>query len=416
MKFVRTLVLSSFAALLVGCPSQPECSPDTCGGCCDSNDHCVIDRTALACGYSGMACVTCSLAQECRGGVCGVAVIGSGGGGGSGGGAVGGGGGAVGGGGGGGGGAVGGGGGGSVGGGGGATGGGGGGAVGGGGGSSADAGLPFTIACWNIEWFADPVQPDGGWLGPRDNTLQASNVLAVMRARPEVDVWGFEEVVGTAEFQSVVSGLTGFDSVVSTEVQSGTFYYGAAEQKLALVYRTSKVSVLSAQLILTTSNFDFAGRPPLEVRLRIAGNGVSRELYVIVLHMKAFGDVDSYDRRLAASNSLKQYLDSTRAADSVMVIGDWNDDVDVSTVTPNASPYANFVMDVTRYKFPTKELSDSNRRTTAFNSSAIDHQLFNAPMLSAYVTGSASATVPSISNYANTTSDHYPVTTRYVFR
>lgn len=398
MTFVRSLVLSSFAALLLGCPSQPLCSPDTCGGCCDSNDHCVDQRSALACGHSGESCVTCSLVQECRGGFCALATIGPGGG--SGGGATGGGGGGS-----------------AMGGGGGAT---GGGSAGGGGGSAADAGvgagLPLTVACWNIEWFADPLQPDGGYLGPRDNALQASNVLAVLRSRPEVDLWGFEEIVGTSEFASVVSGFTGFASVVATDVPSGTFYYGATEQKLALVYRTSKVSVVSAQLILTTSNFDFAGRPPLEVRLRIAANGVSKELYVIVLHMKAFGDVDSYDRRLAASASLKQYLDTTRAADSVMVIGDWNDDVDVSTVTPNPSPYANFVTDVTRYRFPTKELSDSNRRTTAFNSTPIDHQLFNAPLFSAYVTGSASATVPSITNYAKTTSDHYPVTTRYVFR
>ena len=408
MTFVRSLVLASFAALLLGCPSQPQCSPDTCGGCCDSNDHCVDQRTALACGHSGESCITCSLAQECRGGFCAVAVIGPGGGSG-GGGAVGGGGG----------------GGGALGGGGGATGGGGGGATGGGGGATGggggvdagvDAGLPLTVACWNIEWFGDALQPDGGYLGPRDNALQASNVLAVMRSRPEVDVWGFEEVVGTGEFDGMLSGLTGFDSVVTTQVPSGTFYYGAAEQKLALVYRTSKVSLTSASLILTTSNFDFAGRPPLEVRLRVAGNGVSRELYVIVLHMKAFGDVDSYDRRLAASASLKQYLDTTRATDNVMVIGDWNDDVDVSTVTPNASPYANFVSDGTRYRFPTKELSDANRRTTAFNNSTIDHQLFNAPLFSAYITGSASATVPAITNYANTTSDHYPVTTRYFFR
>ena len=77
---------------------------------------------------------------------------------------------------------------------------------------------------------------------------------------------------------------------------------------------------------------------------------------------------------------------------------------------------ANFVSDGTRYRFPTKELSDANRRTTAFNNSTIDHQLFNAPLFSAYITGSASATVPAITNYANTTSDHYPVTTRYFFR
>jgi hypothetical protein len=32
------------------------------------------------------------------------------------------------------------------------------------------------------------------------------------------------------------------------------------------------------------------------------------------------------------------------------------------------------------------------------------------------VTGSATATVPSITNYVSTTSDHYPVTLRYFLR
>ena len=71
--------------------------------------------------------------------------------------------------------------------------------------------------------------------------------------------------------------------------------------------------------------------------------------------------------------------------------------------------------DSTRYRFGTKELSDSNRRTTVFNST-IDHQLFNAGLFSSYVIGSATATIPSIPSYVSTTSDHYPVTMRYLFR
>lgn len=416
MRFSWRVALLSLASGLVlfACPTEPECSPETCGGCCDSNDRCVTQETqsALACGAYGASCTTCALSQVCRNAICQVPVIGTGGGaggGGSVGGGTGGGGGSV----------TGGGGGAVTGGGGGVTGGGigggGGGATGGGGGAATDAGLPLVVACWNVEWFADAMEPDGGYSGPYDNALQAMNVGTVIRQRPEVDIWGFEEVVGTTEFAGVVAGVPGFAAVMSTEVQAGTFYYQPFEQKLALVYRTSKVTVLSAQLILTTSNFDFAGRPPLEVRVRVAGNGVTRELYVIVLHMKAYGDTDSYDRRLAAGNALKGYLDTTRAADNVMVIGDWNDDVDVSVVTPNASPYANFVSDSTRYRFGTKELSDANRRTTAFNST-IDHQLFNAGLFSSYVTGSATATVPTIPSYVNTTSDHYPVTLRYLFR
>lgn len=365
------------ALLLFGCPTGEPCSAETCNGCCDSNDRCVSQLTALACGLNGNACAACALTQECRGGIC--LVVGSGGGNG-------------------------------------VTGGGGGATGGGGGAAGVDGGLSLTVGCWNIDWFADPPQPDGGYLGPRDNARQATNVLTVLRSKPEVDLWGIEEIIGTTEFTGVVSGLTGYAAVLATDVPAGNFYYALAEQKVAVVYRTSKVTVLSAQLILTTSSYDFGGRPPLEVRLRVAGNGATRDLYVIVLHMKAYSDLGSYNRRLAAAASLKSYLDGTRVADNVMVVGDWNDDVDVSTSTPNPTPYANFVNDGTHFRFPTKELSDSNRRTTASSSATIDHQLFNAPLFSSYVVGSASVSVPAIASYASTTTDHYPVTTRYVFR
>lgn len=263
-----------------------------------------------------------------------------------------------------------------------------------------------------MEWFADPIQPDGGFLGPYDNALQATNAATALRSKPEVDLWGLEEIVGTTEFGGVVNNLTGYAAVLATDVPSGTFYYGLPEQKVALLYRTSKVSVVSAQLILTTSSYNFAGRPPLEVRVLVGGT----ELYVIVLHMKALGDLDSYNRRQAAGAALKAYLDTTRATDKVMVIGDWNDDVDVSIVSPNPTPYANFVSDSTRYRFSTKELSDANRRTSANGSAAIDHQLHNSGLFPSYVVGSASVTIPSIPSYVSTTSDHYLVTTRFILR
>lgn len=403
----RWLVSVLFAAtlLLSGCVTEAQCSAANCVGCCDSNDRCETRLSAVACGLGGNSCSTCSIAQECRGGLCLFPIQGSGGGsatGGGGGASTGGGGGAA-----------------TGGGGGSTTGGGGGGATGGGAGTvdaGVDGGLSVTIGCWNIDWFADPPQADGGFLGPRDNARQQANVLTVLRSKPEVDLWGIEEVVGTSEFTSVVSSLTGYSAVLATDVPSGTFYYGAAEQKVALVYRTSKVTVLSAQLILTTSGYQFGGRPPLEVNVRVAGNGATRDLFVIVLHMKAYADLDSYNRRLAAAAALKSYLDTTRAAEQVMVIGDWNDDVDVSIFSPNPTPYANFVGDGTHFRFPTKELSDANRRTIASFSATIDHQLINAALFPSYVTGSASVSVPSLTSYASTTTDHYPVTTRYLFR
>jgi hypothetical protein len=176
-------------------------------------------------------------------------------------------------------------------------------------------------------------------------------------------------------------------------------------------------------LILTSLNYDFGSRPPLEVKVRVADSTVSRDLYIIILHMKALTDIDSYNRRKAAAVDLKSYLDTTRAGESVMVVGDWNDDVDVSILsyatcgmtTPCPTPYDNFIADPTNYRFATKELSDTNQRTTVSYSSTIDHQLLNLGLFNAYVTGSSTVTKPAIANYSATTTDHYPVTTHYVF-
>ena len=339
--------------------------------------------------------MTCGLTMDCHAGFCALP-FGSGGSSGGGGGTTGGG--------------TTGGGGGATGGGGGATGGGGG--VTGGGGGTIDGGIALTVGCWNLNWFADPAQPDGGYLGPRDNSLQATNVLTALRAKPDVDLWGIEEIVGTTEFSQVVAGLPGFAVLYATDVQAGTFYYSATEQKVALLYRTAKVTVVSARLILTTASYDFAGRPPLEVLVNVGG----KQFYVIVMHMKALADLDGYTRRGASAVDLKDYLDTTHPTDKVMVIGDWNDDVDVSTYMSSPTPFANFVTDSTHYKFGTKELSDANRRTTASFSATIDHQMFNNALFTSYVTGSAAVIIPSITNYASTTSDHYQVTTRYVLR
>src|SRR5262249_23789071 len=101
----------------------------------------------------------------------------------------------------------------------------------------------------------------------------------------------------------------------------------------------------------------------------------------------------------------------------VWVVGDFNDDVDTSITTGNASPYANFVTDTARYRFPTKALSDSGIASTTSFPDTIDHHLNSNEANATYVAGSVEVfRVDSfISNYASTTSDHFPVLSRYTF-
>ena len=270
----------------------------------------------------------------------------------------------------------------------------------------------LDVGSWNIEWFGD------GANGPSNDALQLSNVKDVI-AGADLDVWGVEEVVDGVEWSSLKSQLTGYTGILSNDasVTSGSTYYGATEQKVGLLFRSSLATVLSSKIILTANDADFAGRPPLEVKLRITLNGSTEDVVFIVLHMKAFNDVPSWQKRQNASTALKSYIDTNYPTQKVVVLGDWNDDVDTSITAGQASPYANFVSDAADYSFPTKALSDSGVASTVSFSDMIDHHLNTNELYATFVAGSAQVFRADtyVASYGTTTSDHYPVITRYTF-
>lgn len=271
----------------------------------------------------------------------------------------------------------------------------------------------LDFGAWNLEWFGDAGN------GPTNEALQLANARDVI-AGADLDVWGLEEIVSASQFAALTAQLPGYAGLLANDpsVVNGPAYYsdfGNAEQKVALLYKTSVASVLGAAVILTQNNNDFAGRPPLEVRLRIASGAGTEDIVVIVMHPKCCTDSTSYQRRVTAASALKAYLDATYPTQKVWVIGDFNDDVDTSISTGRASPYQPFVTDTARYLVPTKALSDARISSTVSNSETIDHHVVSNEAGATYVAGSAEvyrvdAYVPS---YATTTSDHYPVLSRY---
>jgi endonuclease/exonuclease/phosphatase family metal-dependent hydrolase len=273
----------------------------------------------------------------------------------------------------------------------------------------------LDIGSWNIEWFGDPAN------GPTDDALQLQNVRDVV-AGTDFDIWGFEEVVDPTEWNSLKSQLSGYAGFVANEpnVIDGPAYYSDfsnTEQKVGILYKTSIATVLDARIILTAYDYDFAGRPPMQVTMRVSLNGTTEDIIVIVQHPKCCSDTTSWQRRVNASNALKSYLDSTFPTQKVWVIGDWNDDVDTSITAGHASPYKNFVDDSAHYIFPTKALSDAGIASTVSYSDTIDHHLNTNESNALYIPGSVMVyrVDQYIANYGTTTSDHYPVLSRYTW-
>lgn len=270
----------------------------------------------------------------------------------------------------------------------------------------------LDFGTWNIEWFGDPAN------GPTDDALQAANVRDAI-AGADLDIWGLQEVVNATRFNDMEAQLTGYTGFLANEtivVDGPAFYSGFnnTEQKVGILYKSALATLLGAKIILTANDYDFAGRPPMEVKLRVTLNGTTEDVVVIVLHMKCCTDDESYTRRQNASNALKTYLDATYPTQKVFVIGDWNDDVDVSINAGRPSPYKNFVDAASSYRFPTKALSDAGISSTSYPD-LIDHHLVTNEGNATYVSGSAEVyrLDTYIANYSTTTSDHHPVLTRY---
>lgn len=273
----------------------------------------------------------------------------------------------------------------------------------------------LDIASWNIEWFGDTSN------GPTNEALQLQNARDVI-AGADMDIWGVAEIVSLAQWNNLKAQLPGYAGFIAKEpnvVNGAAFYsdFNNTEQNVGILYKTSIATVTDARVILTANDFDFAGRPPMQVTLRVTLNGATENIVVIVLHAKCCSDSDSWTRRRNAANTLKSYLDANFPTQKVWVIGDFNDDVDTSIAPGHATPYANFVNDTARYRFPTKALSDSGIASTTSFPDTIDHHLNTNEANATYVAGSVEVfRVDSfIPNYGSTTSDHFPVLTRYTF-
>jgi endonuclease/exonuclease/phosphatase family metal-dependent hydrolase len=190
----------------------------------------------------------------------------------------------------------------------------------------------LDIGGWNLEWFGSSSY------GPTNETLQRQNIRDTISGA-DLDIWAVQEIVGASSFNTLKSELPGYAGFLANDpiVTSGSSYYGSSEQKVGILYKSSVMTVQSAKLILTADDYNFAGRPPLEVSLQATVGAATTDLVMIILHAKAMSDSDSYNRRKAASTSLKSYLDSTHANHKVIVVGDFNDDVDTSiaVVSPN---------------------------------------------------------------------------------
>lgn len=286
----------------------------------------------------------------------------------------------------------------------------------------------LKVANWNIEWF-------GGNNGPSNDALQQENVKTILQ-KLNADVYAISEIVGVEHLQQLVAQMPGYAYTVNdygsyADDANDSDYESA--QKLAFIYKSDVVKSISSYGVLRSGGSMEAyrnwasGRFPYLMKAEVVLEGVTTSIDFILVHGKAnTGNVaeqqESWARRKGAADELYDSLRVQYPFANIIMLGDFNDDLD-ETIAPGiagkTTSYVTFVEDKKNYVPITLPLSLSKQASTTSYEDMIDHQVASNEMGIAYVPGSAHVAkyVESwVSAYDVTTSDHYPVVARYDVR
>lgn len=254
----------------------------------------------------------------------------------------------------------------------------------------------LDIATWNIEWMGDPNN------GPSDDAQQIQNVADIINGSG-IDLWAMQEVVvssHTANLENLIPAY--WQGHIATE---------SGQQRIAFMWDTRVLQLRSVTHILQSFNTEFAGRPPLKAEFTVTLPDTTFIATFITVHMKAFGDQESWQRRTEAAKRIKNHIDFTSLASRpVFLLGDFNDELTASTYAGQTSPYQIFLDDPDDYTaltWPLEQAGGSSFQGGSF----LDHIVVTNEADDLWLRGSTRVltNLVTVNSYYARTSDHLPV-------
>jgi len=190
----------------------------------------------------------------------------------------------------------------------------------------------LQVGTYNAEWLSNAYGPnDPSGYVPR-NQVDYEQIASLLTSI-DVDILAMEELYGSGALH-----LLNLPRVWEFEV--GTT--GGSRQRLGLLYRSDKVSVHDVREVHLDANISNGYKDPLVAEVRSLEGGW--EITAIVVHMKAFSDAESVDRRAMQIEDLNEWLLTATdpGGDPVIhqavIIGDLNDTVEGIGYKPTLKP------------------------------------------------------------------------------
>lgn len=291
--------------------------------------------------------------------------------------------------------------------------------------TAADAGITLTVnpadtvpkvqtldvSTWNLKWFGRPLDNDGVTrLGPADSLLQFRNVLRVLDSI-DADVYALQEVSNNALFLRIVDSLPRYGAVIAGFAPPQPQF---VPQRTAFLFKRSVIDTVRSEMVLTGTQFA-AGRFPFRLEFNATIQGVRRRFHAFVVHAKAGSTQRDYDLRTTDAQTLYDFLNTNYPTQNVILAGDFNDSPVASIVQGLPTPYLSFVQDTVRYTTVTANLARQGFSSFA-TGGMIDNIVVSNELTPSIVQGGEKIESPFtyITGYTTTTSDHFPVTARFL--
>jgi endonuclease/exonuclease/phosphatase family metal-dependent hydrolase len=114
-------------------------------------------------------------------------------------------------------------------------------------------------------------------------------------------------------------------------------------------------------------------------------NCITKKINFILVHAKANTSptATSYARRQSAAAELHDTIQTYFAEQNVIVLGDFNDDLDqtiTSGINPPTTSYSSFTTDNANFFSPTLALSLAGKKSTVSYNDVIDHVMLSNEM------------------------------------
>ena len=304
-------------------------------------------------------------------------------------------------------------------------------------GDTIPANATFDVASWNMEFFG--ATQDN--FGPANIQLQLENAVKVIKAL-NADIIAVQEVSSDSLLNVLANQLEGNWAIRCSDVYSYSFEPADPTfpaQKLCYLYNTEVVEVVEERVVFeefytevrtsgnesllpdyptTVSSFWASGRLPYQLTVNATVNGVTETINLFNIHgISNSGGLESYERRTYDVQVLKDTLDTYYQGEAIIILGDYNDDVDepvADEVSSDVSPYEIFVYGED-YAVATASLSEAGFRSYVFQDNMIDHITISDELFQEWIRGSETTFIPFtiVENYSGTTSDHLPVRVRF---